>query len=110
MSLIGIRSEADKKITCSSPLTVRFIFYALNPSVLIVCVTAVTKYMFCICDPLPPPPPNLVEVDNIRPLSKLGRAVFEQLFDEVFFVISRKITIWDITSIESKHTEHILSD
>ena len=107
MSLIGIRSEADKKITCSSPLTVRFIFYALNPSVLIVCVTAVT--MSCICDPSPS---NLVKVDNItRPLSKLGRAGFEQLFDEFFFfVISRKITILDITGIESKHTEHILSD
>lgn len=106
MSLIGIRSEADKEITCSSPLTVRFIFYALNPSVLIVFVTAVTKYMSCIYRP-----PNLVKVDNItRPLSKLGRAVFEQLFDDFFFVISRKITILDITSIESKHTEHILSD
>lgn len=54
MSLIGIRSEADKEITCSSPLTVRFIFHALNPSVLIVCVTAVTKYMSGICDPLLP--------------------------------------------------------
>ena len=76
----------QSEITCSSPFTVRFIFYALNPSVLIVCVTSVAKS--CVVFVIPPPPQkkkNLVKVDNItRPLSKLGRAVFEQLFDEFF--------------------------
>ena len=78
----------QSEIICSSPLTVRFIFYALNPSVLIVCVASFYKKFFVFGPPPPPPPQkkkNLVKVDNItRPLSKLGRAVFEQLFDEFF--------------------------
>ena len=46
----------QSEITCSSPFTVRFIFYALNPSVLIVCVTSVAKS--CVVFVIPPPPPK----------------------------------------------------
>ena len=75
----------QSEIICSSPLTVRFIFYALNPSVLIVCVASVAKSCLVFVTPPPQKKKNLVKVDNItRPLSKLGRAVFEQLFDEFF--------------------------
>ena len=103
----------QSEITCSSPLTVRFIFYALNPSVLIVCVTSVAKS--CLVFVTPPPPLKKKKTGwKLITLQDHCQNLEEQFLNNylmsLFCVISRKINILDITNLESKHTEHILSD
>ena len=102
----------QSEITCSSPFTVRFIFYALNPSVLIVCVTSVAKS--CVVFVTPPPPQKKKTWWKLITLQDHCQNLEEQFLNNYLMsflsVISRKINILDITNIESKHTEHILSD
>ena len=108
MSLIGIRSEVDKEITCSSPLTVRFIIYALNPSVLIVCVTAVTKYMSC--DPAALPlrrPPTWWKLITLQDHCQTWKSSFWTIIWWVFFFLwYRKKPLFSISQVSNLNTRN----